>query len=218
MSSESGRAHFGLVNPATGVRPIKVFDQTTAQWNTLQRPPGVDGYLTAPPLAPAGVTYDRYFDFNYPSEWNRPVITVLGSFYQPDAPGAVFSKIFTPIRSKGTMKRLFDPSDVTTFTNIKSSRSGSSFYWGYNLHLKVEYANGTTRMVAMPDDSTSLKYWAVNLPDDGLQISKISLLYRPLCSRNTSDSTACNINHVSNAGVTAANFYNTATVYATWTP
>jgi hypothetical protein len=89
----------------------------------------------------------------------------------------------------------------------------------------VFYQDGSVRHVAMPVEAKPVATpmegftaWAVNLPDEGKVITRIELLHRPLCSRDSSASErSCDVNLASN-GTTAANVYNGARVAAVWTP
>lgn len=208
--------------PGATTPVLKRYNTSTGLYETVLRPPGDDGFVKALPTAPAGSAYDAYYDFRFPQQFNVPVVTVLGSFnYTDDATSAVLGVIQT----KGHLKRLWDPTDPTTFDLIKRSISGNTFWWGYNLHLKVEYADGSTRHVAIDKDveattnpMSGFTYWAVNLPDDGRAISRITLMHRPLCVRNGAASDrSCDISVAAN-GITAANVYNAAKIATTWVP
>lgn len=220
LPSEGGRT---IIVRDGNTWSLKRWDQTTSSYVELRRPPAGDtGFLSTPPAPPAGVIYDQYYDFRYPQQFNVPVYTVFGTFnYTDDA----MSTIYGVLKIKGNVVRLWDPSDPVAFDQIKSSVSGDTFWWGYNLHLKVTYTDGSIRYVAMPYDvgiTTNVMQgftnWAVNLPDDGRSIQSINLLYKRLCVRNGAASDrACDL-RLSTNGYTAANFYSDARVAATWTP
>lgn len=201
---------------------LRRLNTATGAHETVLRPPGDDGFVKTLPTAAAGTVYDRYYDFRFPLQRNVPVISVYGAFnYTNDATSAVLGVV----KTNGHLKRLWDPTDATTFNLMKQSISGDTFWWGWNLHLKVEYSNGTFRYVAMDnsvsattDPMSGFTYWAVNLPDDGRTISRLTLMHRPLCVRNGAASDrSCDIGVAANS-ITAANVYSTAKIATVWVP
>ncbi len=193
------------------------YNPVTHSQEIVLRPPGDDGFIKPLPTAPAGSSYDRDYDFRFPQQYNVPVITVVGAFNGPDD---ALSAVLGVFQTRGHLMRLWDPTDPTTFNWMKQSVSGTTFWWGWNLHLRVEYADGAFRHVALHNDvsATAFSYWAVNLPDDGRAIRRISLLHRPLCVRNgAATDRSCDISVAAN-GITAAYVYQGARTAAVWAP
>ncbi|MEX8505904.1 M66 family metalloprotease [Leptothrix ochracea] len=193
------------------------YNPATRSQEIVLRPPGDDGFVKPLPTAPAGSSYDSYYDFRFPQQYNVPVITVVGAFNGPDD---ALSAVLGVFKTQGHLLRLWDPTDPVTFNLIKQSISGDSFWWGWNLHLRVEYADGSFRHVALHNDvsAAAFSHWAVNLPDDGRVIRRISLLHRPLCVRNgAATDRSCDISVAAN-GITAANIYQGARTAAVWSP
>jgi hypothetical protein len=184
-------------------------------YETILRPPS---WVTAPSAAPAGSVYDQYWDFKYPIARNQPVITLFGTFNVNDTNT---TSILFAGRMKGNVKMLLDLSDPVTFANAKGSISGDTFWWGRNMHLRITYKSGKASYVAYGTDAQPMHntfiFWAVNLPDVDGDIDTVAVLYRPMCVRYGSMAEPCNLNHASNAAVTAANFYDTAVEYLLWT-
>jgi hypothetical protein len=202
---------------------LRRWDAASQEYLTLLRPPGGDaGFLTTPPAAAAGTQYAQFYDFRFPQQFNVPVISVYGTFnYMDDATSA----IYTAKATRGNQMRLWDPTNAAQFSQIQQSVSNSTFWSGYDLHLRVYYQDGSIRHVAMPYEAKpattpmqGFNYWAVNLPDDGRTVIRIELLHRPLCSRDSSASDrSCDVNHTGN-GISAMNVYTGARVAAVWTP
>ena len=222
---ESGRLQ---VVQQSGTWTVQRWDTVKRAYVSLLRPPGGDsGFLSTPPAAAAGSEYLQYYDFRFPQQRNVPVISVYGTFnYMDDTASTIYAAKAT----KGNLMRLWDPTDATQFNQIKSSVSTSTFWSGYDLHLRVVYQDGSMRHVAMPREAKPVttpmqgfSHWAVNLPDEGKTdirktVVRIELLHRPLCSRDSSASDrSCDVNLDSN-GITAANVYAGARVAAIWTP
>jgi len=218
--SESGRVQFRNEGDNWSLHR---WSETTQGYLQVMRPPGGDaGFLSDPPAAPAGQTYDRYYDFRFPQQFDVPVFTIFGTFnFTDDAT----STIYAVQPTRGHLVRLWDPTQAAQLDWIKRSANGETFWWGYDLHLRVQYQDGSVRHVAMPYEAKpttsamqGFTTWAVNLPDDGRAIAKVELLHRPLCSRNGAASDrSCDVNLGANA-ITAANVYQGARVAATWVP
>ena len=217
---ESGRLQ---VVEESGAWTVRRWDTVNQTYVSLLRPPGGDsGFLSTPPAAAAGSEYLQHYDFRFPQQRNVPVISVYGTFnYMDDTASTIYAAKAT----KGNLMRLWDPTDPTQFNQIKSSVSTSTFWSGYDLHLRVIYQDGSMRHVAMPREAKPVTtpmqgftHWAVNLPDEGKTVVRIELLHRPLCSRNSSASDrSCDVNLDSN-GITAASVYAGARVAAIWAP
>ena len=219
MPAEEGRTQLRV---SSGQWTLHRWVAAASAYEQLLRPPGGDtGFLSTPPAAPAGQRYEQHFDFLYPQQFDVPVVTVYGTF---NATSDATSTIYAAQATRGHLMRLWDPSQAEQLDAIKRSASGETFWWGYDLHLRVRYRDGSLRMVAMPVDAQpttdpmkGFTTWAVNLPDDGRAIERIELLHRPLCSRNgAADDRSCDVNLAAN-GITPANVYSTARVAATWT-
>ncbi len=220
LPAEDGRTQMRI--SSSGQWTLHRWSAATAAYEQVLRPPGGDtGFLAAPPTAPAGQRYEQYYDFRYPQQFDVPVVTVFGTF---DATNDATSTIYAAQATRGHLMRLWDPSQPEQLDAIKRSVSGDTFWWGYDLHLRVLYRDGSQRMVAMPgeakattDPMEGFTTWAVNLPDDGRAIDRIELLHRPLCSRNSAASErGCDVNLAAN-NITAANVYSSARVAASWT-
>lgn len=217
---ESGRLQ---VVQQSGTWTVQRWDTVKQAYVTLLRPPGGDsGFLSTPQAAKEGSEYLQYYDFRFPQQRNVPVISVYGSFnYMDDTASTIYAAKAT----NGNLMRLWDPTNATQFNQIKSSVSTSTFWSGYDLHLRVVYQDGSMRHVAMPREAKPVTtpmqgftHWAVNLPDEGKTVVRIELLHRPLCSRDSSASDrSCDVNLDSN-GITADNVYAGARVAAIWTP
>lgn len=208
--------------PGATAPTLTRYNPGTRTQQIVLRPPGDDGFVKTLPKAPAGSVYDRYYDFRFPLQFNVPVVTVLGTFNASDHR---MSSVLSVVKTRGHLKRLWDPTDRTTFALMKRSISGDTFWWGWNLHLKAEYTDGTQRHVALDSDvdagsdpMAGFTYWAVNLPDDGRTLQRLTLMHRPLCVRNGAASERqCDIGLDSN-GLTAANLYQAAQIATVWTP
>jgi hypothetical protein len=219
MPAEEGRTQMRV---SGGQWTLHRWVAATGGYEQLLRPPGGDtGFLTTPAAAPTGQRYEQYYDFRYPQQFDVPVITVYGSF---NATSDATSAIYAAQATRGHLMRLWDPTQAEQLDMIKRSANGETFWWGYDLHLKVVYRDGSQRYVAMPveakpttDPMQGFAIWAVNLPDDGRKLDRIELLHRPLCSRNgAANDRSCDVNLAAN-GITATTVYNSARVAATWT-
>lgn len=220
LPAETGRV---LATPQGNAVNLRRWDAATQSYVTLLRPLGGDtGFLSAPVSAPAGSEYVQFYDFRFPQSVNVPVISVYGTFnYMDDTT----STIYAARQAYGNLMRLWDPTNAVQFGQMQSSVSRSTFWNGYDLHLRVTYLDGSLRHVALPREakpvSTPIQgftQWAVNLPDDGRSIVRIELLHRPLCSRDaTATDRSCDLNLPAN-GITATNVYAGARIAAVWTP
>ena len=217
---ESGRVKMVRTG---GSMSLQRWDAANQTYVTLLPPPGGDaGFLTTPPAAPAGSEHVQHYDFRFPQQFNVPVTTIYGTFnYMDDTTSSIYAVKTT----RGNLMRLWDPTNATQFSKMQQSVSPSTFWSGYDLHLRVYFNDGSVRHVAMPYQAKPVTtpmlgftHWAVNLPDEGKTVVRVELLHRPLCSRDSSAvDRACDVNLVSN-GITAGNVYSGARVAASWTP
>lgn len=172
---------------------------------------------------------EENYDFLRPAAWNVPVYTVFGTYHPAYPNETMFLK---PAAYVGTLPALLDPTDSTTFANLKRSYNGPYgwyFYWGPNdLTFRFTYADGSTLVALYPYDGVSrnwtpgsgpwrgdLLYFAINIPA-GKKLAKAELLYRPLVVRYSDDTTAGNIANP-NQNITWKNFLDGARVVATRT-
>jgi hypothetical protein len=177
-------------------------------------------------LTPALVSSDpRIYGERYPLQWNVPVYTVWGS-YSNTTSGA--TTIQEPLKYNGNLKRVWDPTSPADFAAIKNFVSGDSFWWGADLVVKAEYADGSVqhalieRGVRGTDTlaGSSFAYWAINIPaPPDKRLTRVSLYYRPMEVRYSDGGnpastyhTATNLNSSLNSGVTADNYLSTATL------
>jgi hypothetical protein len=170
----------------------------------------------------------RIFGERYPLQWNVPVYTLWGSFSSA-TPGA--TTIQAPLKYKGNLKRVWDPTNPTDFAAMKSFISGDSFWWGADLVAKAEFSDGSVKHVLItanargtdPLNSATFAYWAVNIPAPSTAtLTRVSLYHRPMEVRygdggNHASSyyVSTNLNSTLNNGVTADNYLSGATLVAT---
>ncbi len=155
----------------------------------------------------------------YPQSYNTKVVTIWGA-YSNTTPSA--NTIGPPTRYVGHLMKTWDPADAADFADLKSWVSGDAFWWGADIVVRVNYANGTYRQAVAktaprgtdPLSSDSHGTWAVNLPDDQT-ISSVVAYHRPMEVRNPSSNRPYNINYTGST-TTAANYMDTATVAASW--
>jgi hypothetical protein len=155
----------------------------------------------------------------YPQKYNVNVVTFWGAF-STTTPEATM--IGEPVRYIGNLRKTWNPSDPADFADIKSWVSGDAFWWGADLVLGVNYADGSHRAAVMkvaprstsPFDGDSHEYWAVNFPDDKV-ITSATLYHRPMEVRNPGTVSAYNINRTGDT-TTAANYLDNAPIVATY--
>jgi hypothetical protein len=157
----------------------------------------------------------------YPQQYNKRVATFWGAF---STTTPAVNMIGTPHRYIGYLKKTWNPSDPADFSDIKSWVSGDAFWWGADLVLRVNYTDGSQRQAVMkyaprgtdPLNGGSFATWAVNFPDDKT-VASVTLYHRPMEVRYPGTNTPYNINRTGDT-TTAANYLDTATIVATWTP
>jgi Peptidase M66 len=205
--------------PTKSGRPNLVFgaDGTTPQ--LLQWNASTQGYAE---LTPAVVDSDpRVFGERYPLAWGVPVYTLWGS-YSNTTPAA--TTILDPLRYRGNLKRVWDPTRDDDFASMKSFISGDAFYWGADLVIKAEYDNGTVQHALVkrnirgtdPLDGSGFGTWAVNVPaPEGVKLIKVSLYHRPMEVRNPESGNAINLNSTLNDRLTAAHYMDSARLVST---
>jgi hypothetical protein len=173
---------------------------------------------------------DLSYQVNYPQQWDVPVYTLWGAF--SNATPAV-TTILQPLKYRGGLPRVFDPTNAADFAALKASAASGVFWWGADLVVRADFDNGTTRYALVrtsargtdPLNGNSFSYWAVNLPAiDGARLVKVSLYNRPMEVRygdggSTSSSyyTATNLNSTLNANLTAGHYMDTATLVGSLT-
>ncbi len=167
LPQEDARAY--LVTSAAGAVQIMTTDTSSGAELQLRRPPAGDAAFYSPvPSAPAGVRYDAYFDFRYPQQFDTPAITVFGTYNHTDQR---MSSINAPLRMRGNLMRLWDPTDAVTLAGMRQGTSYAAFWQSWDLHLKVEYVDGSTRYAALPkqidatappESAAGFARWAVN--------------------------------------------------------
>jgi Peptidase M66/FG-GAP-like repeat len=204
--SKNGRPN--LILGAQGTTPKIV------KWN-----PATQSYAE---VTPASVSSDpRIFGERYPLKWDVPVYTLWGS-YSNTTPAA--TTILDPLKYKGNMKRVWDPTNADDFASMKTFVSGDAFYWGADLVVKAEYDNGTVQHALAknnirgtdPLNGSSFGLWAVNVPaPDGAKLTRVSLYYRPMEVRNPESGNAINLNSDLNSTLTAARYMDSARLVST---
>lgn len=209
--TKSGRPNLALNDDGSPAR--------ISQWDATASPPA---YKTL------SASTTPHWDFQYPAQWNVPVYTLWGSF---SSSTPEVTTLQTPLKYTGNLMRLFDPTNPTDFSTIKSTVSGASFWWGADLVARADFDNGSVRHVLVrgyvrgtdPLKSDTFRHWAVNIPVvPGAKLTKVSLYHRPMEVRHgdggkttSSYYTATNLNSTLNSGVTAANYLSTATLVKT---
>lgn len=203
-----------LLNADGSASKIQNWDETTASY--VDETPSLLGQIK--------------YDATYPQQWNVPVYTLWGSFSNTtDAANTIQQ----PMKYRGNLPRVFDPTNSADFADIKSSANSGVFWYGADLVVKAEFDNGTIRHALMrksergtdPLNGNSFTYWAVNIPVvSGAKLIKVSLYNRPMEVRNSDGGkttstyyTATNLNSTLNAGVTAANYMASANLIKTLT-
>ncbi len=139
------------------------------------------------------------FEDDAPLQTNVPVYAIVATMSYAGTAGA--TQIYPPIRYTGNLIRLIDPTVQAQRDSIQPNTS--AYYWwcrayGCDYTLRVRYANGTVRHVALqggfrpwngeqqpvvaeasdPLSGSSFRRWSVNVPDDGA-IASIELLDTP---------------------------------------
>ncbi|AXQ30209.1 peptidase M66 [Solimonas sp. K1W22B-7] len=139
------------------------------------------------------------FEDDAPLQRNVPVYAIVVTMSYAGTAGA--TQIYPPLRFSGNLLRTIDPTVQAQRESIVPNTS--TYYWyckayGCDYTLRVRYANGTVRNVALqsgfrgwfaesgpvlaaasdPLDGASFRRWAVNVPDDG-NIASIQLLETP---------------------------------------
>ncbi len=173
-------------------------------------------------LTSANVDPDpRVFGERYPLKWDVPVYTLWGS-YSNATPAA--TTILDPLKYKGNLKRVWNPTNAADFAAMKTFISGDAFYWGADLVVKAEYDNGAVQHALVksnirstdPLDGGSFGLWAVNVPaPEGAKLTRVSLYYRPMEVRNAESGNAINLNSALNSTLTAARYLENARLVST---
>lgn len=180
------------------------------RWNAAQQ-----RYLSD---APPNISADQK-KHRYPEKYNVKVVTFWGT-HSNTTPG--ISRFGTPLHYVGNLMKTWDPSDPADFADIKHWVSGEAFWWGADLVLRVDYADGSHRAAVIkaaprsedPLDGGSYAIWAINLPDDK-EIVSARLYRRPMEVRNPGTDTPYNINRTGNP-TTAENYLATARISTTY--
>lgn len=139
------------------------------------------------------------FEDDAPLQANVPVYAIVATMSYAGTAGA--TQIHPPIRYTGNLIRLIDPTVQAQRDSILPN-TGTYYWWcrayGCDYTLRVRYANGTVRHVALqggfrpwngeqqpvvaeasdPLSGSSFRRWTVNVPDDGT-IASIELLDTP---------------------------------------
>jgi Peptidase M66 len=204
--TKSGRPN--LVFGAAGTAP------QIMQWNV-----STQSYKE---LTPTAVDSDtRVFGERYPLAWNVPVYTLWGSYSNTTSAATT---ILDPLRYRGNLKRVWDPTRDDDFASMKGFISGDGFYWGADLVVKAEYDNGSVQHALVkrnirgtdPLKGDSFGTWAVNVPaPDGVKLTKVSLYYRPMEVRNPETGNPINLNSALNDKLTAAHYMDSARLVST---
>jgi Peptidase M66 len=173
-------------------------------------------------LTPAKLDSDtRVYGERYPLKWDVPVYTLWGSYSNATAAATT---ILDPLKYKGNLKRVWDPTNADDFAAMKAFISGSAFYWGADLVVKAEYDNGTVQHALVkvnirgtdPLNGDSFGLWAVNVPaPDGAKLTRVSLYYRPMEVRNAESGNAINLNSALNSTLTATRYLESARLVST---
>ncbi|MBL8298165.1 MAG: hypothetical protein JNN30_07460 [Rhodanobacteraceae bacterium] len=205
FSFPSKNGNVVIVQP-NAVQPLlKKWDATLADY-TVQATPALSANL---------------MKHRYAQQYNTRVVLFWGAF---SATTPEVNLIGKPQRYTGNLKKTWNPADPTDFSDIKSWVSGDAFWWGADLVLRVNYTDGSQRQAVMkyaprgtdPLNGSSFAIWGINLPDDKT-VASATLYHRPMEVRNPGDNRPYNINYSGNT-TTAANYLDSATAVATWTP
>ena len=166
-------------------------------------------------------------DFLVPQVWNAPVATIFGTYHPGPYPDV--NILYAPLVYQGTLPRVLDPTDPTTFDLLASDPYEGYFYWPKDLSLKITYADGSHIVALVTQQGPKrdwtlgqgpwrfdMVYFAVNVPADKA-ITRVDLYHRPFCVRYANSPDAGNIVNKS-LDITAANFLDEATLVTSWTP
>jgi hypothetical protein len=143
---------------------------------------------------------------------------VYGSFYFPSD---TLSTIYPPVLYSGNVMRTLD---LTKQADFEAVKKGQFAYFGDDLTVRAEYAEGTVRHFLLPNgvrgtkrtdpkSPDSMTYWAVNVPADKV-LSKVSLLYRPIATQSPTSALEGELLDPATT-ITPANVYATPRVAAT---
>ena len=171
-------------------------------------------------------TTSKAYGEKYPLQWNVPVVTLWGSFSNATESATT---IQTPLRYKGNLKRVWDPTSQADFDAMKAFISGDAFWWGADLVVKAEFSDGRVQHALIKGSvrstdalsGDSFKYWAVNLAmPEGVKVTRVSLYHRPMTVRYAGSGTSSynfveNLNADLNKGLTAAQYLDSARLVAT---
>jgi hypothetical protein len=169
---------------------------------------------------------EERYDFLVPQAWDAPVATIYGSFHA-DFPDA--NVLYTPIEYRGTLPRVVDPTDPSTFDTLLDPAGpyDGYFWWPRDLSVKVTYADGHELVALLANQATErspalgsgpwrsdLVYFAVNVPREQ-PIRRVDLYQRPFVVRGANATDAGNIRNPA-LGITAATFMDDAKLVTSW--
>jgi hypothetical protein len=153
----------------------------------------------------------------FPLTWDVPVYTLWGSF-STTTPGA--TTIQSPLKYRGNLKRVWDPTKAEDFAIIRRFVSSNAFYYGADLVVQAEFDDGTSQRALIrefvrgqdPLKSQSYTAWAVNIPaPKNAKLKRVSLFHRPMEVRNRDGGDPVyNLNHTNQDGLTADHYLDSA--------
>ncbi len=157
----------------------------------------------------------------------KDVYLIYGTAHPTQAQANI---VYEPIKYKGTLPPVQDPTNATTFTDLQNfDVFQSMLYWfSRDITVKITYLDGTILHAIVPWDSydrdpvpgdfglarLDMLNFSLVVPADK-EICNVEVYKRPFCIRYDDDDAEGNINYVPH-GITAANFMDAAELLSTF--
>ena len=136
--------------------------------------------------------------------------------------------IYKPIKTKGTLPKIIDPTNQSILDELKSDRIYMDFLGNpHDITYKVFYKNGEILHLINPTNNysrtaTNFSEWRTDLSNFSIivpadkEVIKVELYKRPFCVRGENDNTEGNINYYND--INADNFMDDAIFLTDWVP
>ena len=176
---------------------------------------------TRDPLQPQELRFEELNRFPGSEQIEQEVYLIYGTAHETQAQANI---VYKPLKFKGTLPAVIDPTDPATFDALKDPQFSPYFYATRDITLRLTYADGTVRHVLNPNQSFARDYdfendwlgiWRYDVSNYSLvvpgdkELLKVEVFHRPFCVRSPFDNTLGNINF-SGHNITPENFMEDA--------
>ena len=180
---------------------------------------GDDRVYTRDPLQEQELSFEELFPLPGPEQIEQEVYLIYGSAHESQEQANI---VYKPIRFRGTLPPILDPTDPATFALFNDPVYQPRFYRSLDITIKLTYEDGSVLHVLNPHHSyaRSPYTWGYHIWRDDVcnfslvvpadqPLTRVEVFRRPFCVRGSDDDAEGNINYAPH-NITPENFMDAA--------